>query len=609
MTTWRTIWNHGRRRLLAAAGPAGALLTWTRTRWRGLNRPWRQAVAGGAALTAMALLGLTVWLAGGGSPDKNRIFHTVTRMDLIVSVLEGGSIASTNSQEIKCDVEGQTTILSIVPDGTILTGADVKRGRVLVELDASALKEKEAQQSISFNDANAAFAQAKASYDIRLNQNESDIKGAELKRKFARMDLERYVGVDLAERLTTGKTSIDRILRDELRGKPDGVNAGATPALRGEALQTWRKLRSEIDLAKADAVRARDRVEWSRKLGPPEQGGKGYITRSEMDADELDWRRKEMLSEQADLALDIFLTYEFPKEAEKRCSDYLEAGRELARTRATASAELAKAEAELKSKKSGYELQKEQGDKIRRQIASCVIRATHPGMVVYNSTSVGWGSSTKIEEGAVVRERQIILTIPDPGKMGVSVRVHESMVDRVKPGMRARVVLDAFPDTPLWGRVDKVAILPDAQNPFFSPDLKVYSTTITIDTPPAFLKTGMTAQVTIYVNVLKDVLAVPIQAVTFQGGRRVCLLPGRGSRLIPRPITTGLSNDSFIQVLDGLRAGDAVILQPLSGGSSAAASVTGRLLPSGDKPPPDAKDAPAAKAGRQPRAPAATPGK
>lgn len=530
------------------------------TLWRGLRHDRRYQVAAAVLLLGgLAIVGYRVREAMEAQARAEKLSYEVTRTDLQVSVLEGGNVASTNNFEIKSEVEGQTSIISVIPDGTMISEEDVKNAKILAELDSAVLREKLAQQEIAFNDANAAYAQARETFEIQKNQSESNIKEGELKGKFGRMDLEKYLGTELAEKLLKSEVDAAAIMKGAATDAKPGA-ATAPPALNGEALQKWRKLKADIDLAGEEVSRARDRVDWSKKLGPPEQGGNGYITRGELEADNLALKRKETEADQAILALSIFIDYEFPKEAVKLFSDYTEACRELERIKAKARAEIAKAEAEKKSKEAGYNLQKDRLDKAKRLVDKCVFRATKAGMVVYPSTQNFWDQN-KIEQGAMVRERQIILTMPDPAKMGIIIRVHESMVDKVKLGQRARIVLDAFPDQTLWGKVDKVAILPDTQNPWMNPDLKVYSTTIAIDNPSTLLKTGLSAKVEIIIDTLKGVLVVPVQAVTSANGRRLCYVLN-GSRPEKRVVETGGANDKFIQIVSGLRAGEKVLLQP-----------------------------------------------
>ena len=74
--------------------------------------------------------------------------------------------------------------------------------------------------------------------------------------------------------------------------------------------------------------------------------------------------------------------------------------------------------------------------KLEQQIANCKIMAPSDGLVVYaNDPTRAFGSNQpQIEEGATVRERQKIFSLPDITQMQVNTKVHESQIDKVKPG-------------------------------------------------------------------------------------------------------------------------------------------------------------------------------
>jgi len=513
------------------------------------------AIAAVAAIIVI-ILALVLWPGSGG--DEDRVTYTVRRRDLVISVLEGGDIVSTRSLEIKCEVEGRTEIISIVPDGSIVTEEDVRNGKVLVELDSADLVDKAAQQEITFQSASAAYTQAKESFGIQKNQNESNIKAGELRVKFARMDLEKYLGAPLAANVLAGEVNLSELSWQEM-DEAQIVAHIEKIQLGGDAMQRIRRLMADIDLAGEEYSRAKADYEWSEKLGP---NGAGYITRSELEADRLALRRRQVEMELARPALRLFLQYEFPKEAEKLISDNLEAGRELERIKARARSEMAQSEAELKSREARYNVQKDRLKKLREQIEHCVIRATKPGMVVYPSTAFRWRrSADKIEEGATVRERQVILTIPDPDSMAVNTKINEAAVHQVKPGQRVRIVPEPFPDMVVWGRLLKVAVLPDPAHPMFSADLKVFDSTILIDDPPPEIQPGMSAKVEIIIAHYTNVIAVPIQAVTTIKGKRACYVLA-SDRAEPRFVKTGQANDSFIHILEGLNVGDEVLLHP-----------------------------------------------
>jgi len=510
-----------------------------------------------AAVILIVIAALAAWLRPGRDENPTGITYVVRKMNLQISILEGDSLVSHGALEIKSQVEGQTAIISILPDGTFLTEEDVRNGKVVIELDSANLRDKFAQQEITVQNADSGYTQARESFEIQRNQNESNIKSGELKAKFARMDLERFLGDFLAEGLLAGRADLSVIT--------DTTDWDALPTLLkklqlgGAALKNLRKLQTDIDLAAEEVKRAEEEYTWSQTLGPKELGGAGYITGTELEADKLALKRRQVELEQAKLALQIFLKYELPKEAEKLLSDYVEAGRELGRTKAKARAELAKANADMKSKEAAYKRQKARLDKLGRQIENCTLRALRPGMVVYASTGRRWRRNP-IEEGATVRERQKLITIPGPSDMAVEVKVHESVVRKVKPGLKVRIVPDAFQERVIWGRVKSISPTPDAQN-WMNPDLKAYDTIITIDEVPPDLKPGMSAQVEIQITTLRNIIAVPVQAVSTVGGKRVCYVLNRG-KPEARAVEIGQSDQRFIHIKNGLHEGEHVLLHP-----------------------------------------------
>ncbi len=199
----------------------------------------------------------------------------------------------------------------------------------------------------------------------------------------------------------------------------------------------------------------------------------------------------------------------------------------------------------------------------------CVIRAERTGLVVYGSSSEtkGWrgGNDEPTQEGKTVRQREKIITIPDMTKMGVTVDIQESDVQKVAIGQRVTMTIDAFRDRVLVGNVERVAVLADSGNMFMNPDLKVYPTMVRIDGVHDWLRPGMTANVTVLIETLTDVVYIPIQAVSYFGDAQVCYVvnDGKSER---RFIEVGSFTEDFIEVQSGLEAGEEVRLLPPGAG-------------------------------------------
>ncbi|HEV3121410.1 MAG TPA: efflux RND transporter periplasmic adaptor subunit, partial [Isosphaeraceae bacterium] len=224
-----------------------------------------------------------------------------------------------------------------------------------------------------------------------------------------------------------------------------------------------------------------------------------------------------------------------------------------------------KAKSDELAKDAAWELEKSKETKLRRQIEKCVLRAPCDGVVVYANDPNRFDGSQRpqIEEGSMVRERQKIFSLPDISHLRVNTKVHESMIDKLSRGMRAKIVVDAFPNEILTGTVETIYPLPD-QRTFVNSNFKVYTTLVTIENGLTGLRPGMTAQVDITVTELADVLSVPFDAlVQYDGAYHVAVEKPDGA-FEWRDVTLGAANDKLVEVKTGLKPGEHVALKPLT---------------------------------------------
>ena len=114
---------------------------------------------------------------------------------------------------------------------------------------------------------------------------------------------------------------------------------------------------------------------------------------------------------------------------------------------------LESAQATFESDKAALSLEEARLQREKDQLKNCIITAPSGGMVIYPSAAE-WKESPDVEEGATVRQDQILLLIPDTGNMQVKVGIHESKVDRLKIGMPARVTML---DQVINGKVKEIA--------------------------------------------------------------------------------------------------------------------------------------------------------
>jgi HlyD family secretion protein len=469
-----------------------------------------------------------------GTPPEVLSSLEVKRGDFLISVVEGGTLEAVNEVSIRSEVEGVARIIYIIPEGSY-----AKKGDLLVELDSASSEDAVNQQQINVERAQFALVQAQQQLEIQKSMVESEIQGATLRVEFAQSDLEKFT--------------------------------------KGEALQTQRNAQIEITNVLQNLQIAQERLDWSEKLYK-----EGFETKGNLDKDRLTVSQSELRLEQTQKALWMVDTFDNPKRKRALESALQEANENLERVKLQGERKLAQFSADVDSQKKTLELNQAKLEREKKQLLATKIYAPQEGLVVYGSAGGGhFSSESMIEEGAVVRNRQEIIKLPDVSEMKLLVKIHESHINQISPGQPAYVVLDSMPDQRFEGSVNRVAPLPDSQSRWGNPDLKVYATEILVSDNLPGIKPGVSARAEIIITNLSDALSVPIQAVTTRKGRQVVFLASAPGE--PVPVTVGMYNTKFIQVTAGLKEGDQVLLAPPL--DNQEKDLGGAILAEGETPP------------------------
>jgi hypothetical protein len=150
-------------------------------------------------------------------------------------------------------------------------------------------------------------------------------------------------------------------------------------------------------------------------------------------------------------------------------------------------------------------------------------------------------------------------------KVQVDVGVHESWVQQITIGLP--VVISTDTGQTLDGRIESIASVPDSQSWYRNPDLKVYSTKVTIENKDGKLRPGMNCQAEIIVEEIMNVLSLPVQAVHSNGEFNFCYIrTDEGSKLTK--IDIGKHNGQRVVVKSGISEGDDVYLAVPAGAES-----------------------------------------
>lgn len=490
------------------------------------------------AAAVMAALGLGYyWIQSDtdrwGDAGQELVYYQVSRGDLPIVVTERGYLESQEQTSIRCQVEtydrrsgsSGTTILSIVPNGSV-----VKKGDVLVELDSASIRDLIESESLELQGDRSTLIQAEARKENQITQNETAIAEAQLALQLAELNREMYVD----EKSGTFKLSLSEIDRQ--------IDESRNAILEAQAA---------LKLKETE----RDGIKQLFRLG--------YKGKSDLDQIRYDFMRSEAALATAmnrlanhDATREQLETYQRQMELMKLEGEVDTAKRKLKQVRVTNESELAQVNAQLFEAKERVQRQEARLAGYKRQLANCTITAPHDGMVVYASDRQG---NSSIAVGKEVRSRQELLTLPDLTRMQVRLQIHEAVLDQVNQGLPVVLKVDAFQNVNYEGVVERVAVVPSAS----SKSVKTYECIVRIPGMVSKLKPGMTAVADIHIDRLQDVVSVPVQAVVQMNDETWCYVDN-GNGIERRPIEIGRNNDKFVQIVEGLQADDRAVLNPMA---------------------------------------------
>ncbi len=506
-------------------------------------RLWQKARRWAVSLAILCgVVTVPVWawsfVSNASGPRQQYIPYIVTKSDLPIVVTERGSLESQVQTGIRCEVENSsvdrggnygTQIIFIVPNGSA-----VKNGDLLVELDSATIREKLDRQVLDHQRAISLHIQAKAKYENQKTQNETALAEANLKLQLAELQLLMFEDVKSGEH----KLALDEIARtiDETRNLIDESQAALAlqqAEKRGidELFKLGYRGKNDLDQSRFKLLQAEDKLAASmNRLSTTE------ATRLQLE----DYtKRMRLLSLNGDV------------ETSKRAVKQVVTDNE---------SKLAQALAANQEAEAGESKEQERLEKLKVQVGKCKIFAPHDGMAVFTREDRG-SNDTEIAEGVSVRERQQILSLPDLSQMQIKTRIHEAVLDQVIAGLPVTVQVDAFPNRSYIGVVETVAVVP-ANNGWSGSSVKTYDCVIRIPDKVENLKPGMTAVVDIHIDRLRNVLAVPVQAVVQIEKNTWCYLDGPAGAE-KKKIVLGRSNDKWVHVTEGLSLNDRVILNPM----------------------------------------------
>ena len=160
-------------------------------------------------------------------------------------------------------------------------------------------------------------------------------------------------------------------------------------------------------------------------------------------------------------------------------------------------------------------------------------------------------SKADIKQGAAVTQGMELFTIQNTDKASVDVTLSKYDYDTVKEGQSAEITLG---DNTYQGAVTKMSHIA-VQNEKGTP---VISATVSINDPDDDIFLGVDAKVKIHAASAKNVVTLPVEVVNIGKDGSFCYVIEDGL-VMKRDITTGISSEDYVEVIDGIKEGEEVI--------------------------------------------------
>jgi len=219
---------------------------------------------------------------------------------------------------------------------------------------------------------------------------------------------------------------------------------------------------------------------------------------------------------------------------------------------------------EFDAARAAFEMAQAQYDAARDQYDKTTIRSPISGTVA--QANIKEGETVLI--GTMNTSGTVLMVIADMSRMQAIVDVDETDVVTVALGQRATVEVDALPDTAFAGHVTKVGYMPSAQS-LLTATTATPSTTfeveVTLDSTTPALRPGMNVHADIITAELDSVLVIPVQSAgrrEVKGKETETVFLAKEGKAVLTAIRTGRASDADLEVLEGLKPGDEVIIGP-----------------------------------------------
>jgi len=175
-------------------------------------------------------------------------------------------------------------------------------------------------------------------------------------------------------------------------------------------------------------------------------------------------------------------------------------------------------------------------------------------------------SKVSVKKGDSVTSGTTLATLITKQKIA-EITLNEIDAANVKLGQKATITFDAIDDLSVTGELINIDSIGTV-----SQGVVTYGAQISLDLQDERVKPGMSVSVEIITQAKQDALLIPNAAIKSQNNIKYVQVMGTDNVVYSQEVKTGISNDTYTEITNGLAEGDKVVTQTVSTGNSSKSS-------------------------------------
>jgi HlyD family secretion protein len=186
-------------------------------------------------------------------------------------------------------------------------------------------------------------------------------------------------------------------------------------------------------------------------------------------------------------------------------------------------------------------------------------------------------TTVSVAAGERVTNGQVVAHLTNYKDLQTVVQIDELDIPKIKTGQSVSLTVSAYPDQTFTGKVTAIAAEGTSTN-----GVSTFDVTVHID-KTANLKVGMSTEASILTDSKANALYVPIDAVHTANNQKYVVVASASTdsqtnTTQQKTVKTGLANDDYVEITEGVTVGETIQLPQLATSSSSSTTKSGNMM-------------------------------